>query len=78
MVDQILETIDSGLMGVILKRMMMRAASEVAESLGIKAIVTGESIGQVSSQTITNLNVIDRVTEMLILRPLIYQDKRNN
>ncbi|PKM20639.1 MAG: tRNA 4-thiouridine(8) synthase ThiI [Gammaproteobacteria bacterium HGW-Gammaproteobacteria-15] len=75
-VDQILETIDSGLMGVILKRMMMRAASEVAESLGIKAIVTGESIGQVSSQTITNLNVIDRVTEMLILRPLIYQDKQ--
>lgn len=75
-VDQILETIDNGLMGVVLKRMMMRAASEVAESLGIKAIVTGESIGQVSSQTITNLNVIDRVTDMLILRPLIYQDKQ--
>src|SRR5690606_31703509 len=50
--------------------------SDVADSLGIKAIVTGESIGQVSSQTITNLNVIDRVTEMLILRPLIYQDKQ--
>lgn len=75
-VDQILETIDNGLMGVVLKRMMMRAASDVADSLGIKAIVTGESIGQVSSQTITNLNVIDRVTEMLILRPLIYQDKQ--
>ncbi|WP_215397229.1 tRNA uracil 4-sulfurtransferase ThiI [Rheinheimera oceanensis] len=75
-VDQILETIDNGLMGVVLKRMMMRAASEVAENLGIKAIVTGESIGQVSSQTITNLNVIDRVTDMLILRPLIYQDKQ--
>jgi tRNA uracil 4-sulfurtransferase len=75
-VDQILETIDSGLMGVVLKRMMMRAASSVADSLGIKAIVTGESIGQVSSQTITNLNVIDRVTETLILRPLIYQDKQ--
>ncbi|MGP9802304.1 tRNA uracil 4-sulfurtransferase ThiI [Rheinheimera sp. NSM] len=75
-VDQILETIDNGLMGVVLKRMMMRAASEVAESLGIKAIVTGESIGQVSSQTIANLSVIDRVTETLILRPLIYQDKQ--
>ncbi|WP_166837884.1 tRNA uracil 4-sulfurtransferase ThiI [Rheinheimera pleomorphica] len=75
-VDQILETIDNGLMGVVLKRMMMRAASSVAESLGIKAIVTGESIGQVSSQTITNLSVIDRVTETLILRPLIYQDKQ--
>lgn len=75
-VDQILEKIDNGLMGVVLKRMMMRAAASVAESLGIKAIVTGESIGQVSSQTITNLNVIDRVTETLILRPLIYQDKQ--
>lgn len=75
-VDQILETIDNGLMGVVLKRMMMRAASSVADSLGIKAIVTGESIGQVSSQTIANLSVIDRVTETLILRPLIYQDKQ--
>lgn len=75
-VEQILENIDSGLMGVVLKRMMMRAASQVAERLGIKALVTGESIGQVSSQTITNLNVIDRVTDTLILRPLIYQDKQ--
>jgi len=75
-VDQILETIDNGLMGVVLKRMMMRAASSVAEQLGIKVIVTGESVGQVSSQTIANLSVIDRVTETLILRPLIYQDKQ--
>lgn len=75
-VNEILEKIDNGLMGVVLKRMMMRAASEVAERLGIKAIVTGESIGQVSSQTIPNLNVIDRVTETLILRPLIYHDKQ--
>ncbi len=75
-VEQILENIDNGLMGVVLKRMMIRAASQVAERLGIKALVTGESIGQVSSQTITNLNVIDRVTDTLILRPLIYQDKQ--
>jgi len=75
-VDQILEKIDSGLMGVVLKRMMVRAASQVAENLGIKAIVTGESIGQVASQTITNLSVIDRATDTLILRPLIYQDKQ--
>ncbi|GAB2932438.1 tRNA uracil 4-sulfurtransferase ThiI [Rheinheimera gaetbuli] len=75
-VEQILENIDSGLMGVVLKRMMMRAGSQIAERLGIKALVTGESIGQVSSQTITNLNVIDRVTDTLILRPLIYQDKQ--
>lgn len=75
-VTEILEKIDNGLMGVVLKRMMMRAATKVAENLGIKAVVTGESIGQVSSQTITNLNVIDRVTDMLILRPLLSHDKQ--
>jgi thiamine biosynthesis protein ThiI len=75
-VDEILSRIPSGLMGVVLKRMMMRAAAVVAESLNIKAVVTGESIGQVASQTIVNLNVIDRVTDTLILRPLIYQDKQ--
>lgn len=75
-VTEILENVESGLMGVVLKRMMMRAASQVAADLGIKAVVTGESIGQVSSQTIANLAVIDRVTETLIIRPLIYQDKQ--
>lgn len=58
-------------MGVVLKRMMMRAASRVAERMGVEALVTGESVGQVSNQTVTNLSVIDRVTETLILRPLL-------
>ena len=74
-VAEILEKIDNGLMGVVLKRMMMRAAAKVAEKFNIKALVTGESLGQVSSQTLTNLNVIDRVTDTLILRPLIHIDK---
>ncbi|WP_019674756.1 tRNA uracil 4-sulfurtransferase ThiI [Arsukibacterium perlucidum] len=76
-VDNILEQVDNGVMGVILKRMMLRAASRVAHDLGIKAVVTGESIGQVSSQTIANLAVIDRVTPDLVLRPLIYHDKQD-
>ena len=75
-VSEILQKVDSGLMGVVLKRMMMRPASQVAADLRIKALVTGESIGQVASQTIANLAVIDRVTDTLILRPLIYQDKQ--
>lgn len=75
-VDEILKVIEPGLMGVVLKRMMMRAASKVADSMGIKALVTGESIGQVASQTIGNLNAIDRVTDLVILRPLIFQDKQ--
>ncbi|NTS77662.1 tRNA 4-thiouridine(8) synthase ThiI [Catenovulum sp. SM1970] len=76
-VAEILENIDSGLMGVVLKRMMMRAGELVADRLNIKALVTGESLGQVSSQTVTNLNVIDRVTNNLIIRPLIHMDKQD-
>ncbi|WP_286265661.1 tRNA uracil 4-sulfurtransferase ThiI [Thalassotalea atypica] len=76
-VAEILENIENGQMGVVLKRMMMRAASKVAEKMGIQSLVTGESLGQVSSQTLTNLNVIDRVTETLILRPLVAHDKQD-
>ena len=76
-VGEILEKIDHHLMGVVLKRMMMRAAAKIAEREGIKALVTGESVGQVSSQTITNLSVIDRGTPVLILRPLITMDKQD-
>src|SRR5690606_23962054 len=56
-------------------RMMLRAAEQVAESLEIPALVTGESVAQVSSQTLLNLNVIDRATNMLVLRPLSTMDK---
>ncbi|MFT4928885.1 MAG: thiamine biosynthesis protein ThiI [Phenylobacterium sp.] len=75
-VSEILENVENSQMGVVLKRMMMRAASSVADKLGIQALVTGESLGQVSSQTLANLNVIDRVTPNLILRPLIQHDKQ--
>ena len=74
-VSEILSQVDNSQMGVILKRMMLRAATKVAEDLGIEALVTGESIAQVSSQTLRNLTVIDSVTDMLVLRPLISMDK---
>ncbi|STJ30742.1 thiamine biosynthesis protein ThiI [Escherichia coli] len=64
-------------MGVILKRMMVRAASKVAERYGVQALVTGEALGQVSSQTLTNLRLIDNVSDTLILRPLISYDKEH-
>ncbi|WP_394388386.1 tRNA uracil 4-sulfurtransferase ThiI [Shewanella woodyi] len=76
-VTEILEKIDNGQMGVILKRMMMRAAAKVARKMGIQALVTGEAMGQVSSQTLTNLSIIDRCTDQLILRPLIAMDKQD-
>ncbi len=74
-VNEILEKVSPSNMGVILKRMMLRAAEKVAAKGGIEALVTGEAISQVSSQTITNLAIIDKVTDMLVLRPLIATDK---
>ncbi len=60
---------------VLYRRLMMQIATNLAESLNLSAIVTGESIGQVASQTMANLNSINHVTEMLVLRPLIGMDK---
>ncbi|MEL0608721.1 tRNA uracil 4-sulfurtransferase ThiI [Vibrio echinoideorum] len=76
-VAEILENVEDGQMGVVLKRMFMRAGGMVAERFGIEALVTGEALGQVSSQTLTNLRHIDNVTDTLILRPLINWDKED-
>jgi thiamine biosynthesis protein ThiI len=76
-VAAILENVADGQMGVVLKRMFMRAGGMVAERFGIEALVTGEALGQVSSQTLTNLRHIDTVTDTLILRPLINWDKED-
>ncbi|MBK5145395.1 tRNA 4-thiouridine(8) synthase ThiI [Budviciaceae bacterium BWR-B9] len=76
-VSEILEKVDDGQMGVVLKRMMVRASSAIAERYGVQAIVTGEALGQVSSQTLTNLRLIDNASDTLILRPLISHDKEH-
>lgn len=74
-VGEILKQVDNAYMGVVLKRMMLRAATKVAQDMDIQALVTGEAVAQVSSQTLTNLAVIDESTDMLVLRPLIASDK---
>ena len=76
-VAEILKNVNDSQMGVILKRMMLRAGAQVAEKLSVKALVTGEAVAQVSSQTLTNLTVIDAATDMLVLRPLITMDKED-
>lgn len=76
-VGEILEKVDDCQMGVVLKRMMVRAASKVAERYNVQAIVTGEALGQVSSQTLTNLRLIDKASDTLVLRPLIAYDKEH-
>ncbi len=74
-VSEILNKIDHSQMGVILKRMMLRVASKIAKEFNAPALVTGEAVGQVSSQTLTNLAVIDEVCDHLVMRPLIVMDK---
>lgn len=76
-VTEILNKVDDAQMGVILKRMMLRAANRIADHMDIKALVTGEAVAQVSSQTLTNLSVIDSVSDNLVLRPLSTSNKQD-
>ena len=60
---------------VLYRRLMMRVAQEIARREGALALVTGESLGQVASQTLENIYVINEVAHLPILRPLIGMDK---
>ncbi len=61
---------------VLMKRLMMRVSEKIAEQKKISFLATGESIGQVSSQTISNLNTINLSAKMQILRPLLFKNKQ--
>lgn len=60
---------------VLLKRLMLRAGERIARRRRAPALVTGEAVGQVSSQTLQNLAVISRATPWMVLRPLIGMNK---
>ena len=60
---------------VVYRRMMVRIAEALAQQVGALALVTGESLGQVASQTLQNIARIDEVATMPIFRPLIGTDK---
>jgi len=62
-------------MGVMLKRLMLMASEKIADEMEIDALVTGESVAQVSSQTLRNLALIDQATKKLVLRPLATTNK---
>lgn len=62
---------------ILYRRAMMRIAEKVALENGQKALLTGEAIGQVASQTLDNMTTIDRAVKMLILRPLLGMDKED-
>jgi tRNA uracil 4-sulfurtransferase len=60
---------------VVYRRLMVRIAERLARAAGALALVTGESLGQVASQTLENLSRIGEVAELPLLRPLIGMDK---
>ena len=60
---------------ILYRRFMMRIASTIAEKEKINALITGESLGQVASQTLENIRATEEVTDLPVLRPLIGMDK---
>jgi thiamine biosynthesis protein ThiI len=74
-IEEIFRSTHETYMGVTLKRLMLIASEKVANELEIDALVTGESVAQVSSQTLRNLALIDQVSNKLILRPLATMNK---
>ena len=61
---------------ILLRRVMMKISSRIAESTGSGALITGESLGQVASQTMAALGCTDAAATKLVMRPLIGMDKQ--
>ncbi len=61
---------------IIYRRLMLRIGEAIARREGMQALVTGESLGQVASQTLTNLGAIGAAVSMPVLRPLVGMDKQ--
>lgn len=73
--EEIYKNIDPTYMITIMRRMMYRIAERVAKRTKSKIIINGESIGQVASQTLTSMYVINNVTNMPVIRPVACLDK---
>ncbi|KZE76456.1 thiamine biosynthesis protein ThiI [Paenibacillus elgii] len=69
------ETYRENLLITVLRRAMMRIAEKLAEVNGAGAIVTGESLGQVASQTLASMNAIGRAVHLPLIRPLVCMEK---
>ena len=72
---QITLSVPGDLRVIVYRRMMLRIAQRIARDVRARALVTGDVIGQVASQTLDNMTVIDRASHLTILRPLVGMDK---
>lgn len=73
--EEIYKKCDSEYIITIMRRMMYRITERLARRKGALAIVNGESVGQVASQTLTSMNVINNVTNFPVIRPVACLDK---
>jgi tRNA uracil 4-sulfurtransferase len=73
--QQVVTAVPPALRVVIYRRLMLRIAERLAFSAGARALVTGDVVGQVASQTVENLAVVGQVATLPLLRPLIAFDK---
>lgn len=73
--EQIHKNCDAEYMITIMRRIMMRIAQKICENNNLGAIITGESLGQVASQTMQSINVTNNVVNLPVFRPLIAFDK---
>jgi len=61
----------------VMRRMMLRVSERICEQEGILSMTTGESLGQVASQTMESMHVINSVTNYPMIRPLVAMDKED-
>jgi thiamine biosynthesis protein ThiI len=71
----LLDNVDDSYKITVMRRMMFRIADGLARKRKALCIVTGESVGQVASQTLQSMNTINSVTNLPIIRPLVTTDK---
>ena len=72
---QITLSVSGDLRVIVYRRMMLRIAQRIARDVRARALVTGDVIGQVASQTLDNMTVIDQAAHMPVFRPLVGMDK---
>lgn len=73
--EQVRERTDEAYRVILYRRLMLRIAERVAAARGAAALITGDSLGQVASQTVENLACVGAATSLLVLRPLLGFDK---
>ena len=75
--EQLLNNVTDSYVITIMRRMMYRIAERFANKNNIKVLINGESLGQVASQTLSSMMVVENVTNLPIIRPLITYDKKD-